>query len=386
MSSQPLHPESPVILHTRVVTRTGGGPEKTILNSPRFLAPYGYRTLCAYLHPPDEQGFEAVRNLARQCQTPLVEIEDRGAVDLRVVRRLLDLCRSERVTIWHGHDYKTNLLGLLLRPFWPMRLVTTVHGWVEKSWRLSLYYAIDRLCLRRYDAVICVSEDLLETCLAHRVPAQRAVLIENAIDVHEYTRRRSIAEAKVRLGFDPDRLLVGAVGRLSAEKNFAGLVAAVGRLIRDGVAFDLAIAGEGPERERLESLIEQFRLAGHVRLLGHRSDMNDLYEAMDVFVLSSLREGLPNVLLEAMALEVPVVATRIAGIPRVISDGCNGLVVEPGQTEPLAAALGRLVRDAELRARLAIEGRRTIEARFSFAVRMEKVHAVYQRVLGDVSQ
>lgn len=114
--------------------------------------------------------------------------------------------------------------------------------------------------------------------------------------------------------------------------------------------------------------------------------MNDLYEAMDVFVLSSLREGLPNVLLEAMALEVPVVATRIAGIPRVISDGCNGLVVEPGQTEPLAAALGRLVRDAELRARLAIEGRRTIEARFSFAVRMEKVHAVYQRVLGDVSQ
>src|SRR5947209_7570492 len=125
----------PVVLDVRVVSGTGGGPDKTILNSPRFLQPLGYRMLCAYLHPPGDPGFDVLRQRATQLQAPLFEIIDGGPFDLRAVAGLLSLCRRERVAIYHGHDYKSNLLGLLLARFHPMRLLTTVHGWVVHTAR-----------------------------------------------------------------------------------------------------------------------------------------------------------------------------------------------------------------------------------------------------------
>jgi hypothetical protein len=178
----PREARGAVVLHTRVVAGSGGGPDKTILNSPRFLRGSGYRVLCAYMHPPGDPGFEQLREKARLAQAPLFSVPDRGPLDWRVGLGLLHLCRRERVTVWHSHDYKSNLLGLLLRRFWPMRLVTTVHGWVRHTRRTPLYYWIDRLCLPRYERVLCVSEDLRERCLACAVPEDRCVLIENGID------------------------------------------------------------------------------------------------------------------------------------------------------------------------------------------------------------
>src|SRR5262249_34841536 len=162
-----------------VVVGTGGGPEKTILNSPRFLTSGGYRMICAYMRAPGDRGFEQLRKKAEQRGAPLEPIDDRGPWDWKVVPSLLALCRRERVSIWHGHDSKSNALGLLLRRFWPMRLVTTVHGWVQQTRRTPLYYWIDRLCLPRCEQVICVSEDLHERCLACGVPPRRCALIEN---------------------------------------------------------------------------------------------------------------------------------------------------------------------------------------------------------------
>ncbi|HTU91893.1 MAG TPA: hypothetical protein VMF69_17560, partial [Gemmataceae bacterium] len=104
-----------VVLDARVVSGAGGGPDKTILNSPRFLATAGYRNLCTYLHPPDDPGFEQLRKRARIAEAPLLAIPDSGPWDWRVPGRMLEICRRERVAIWHGHDYKSNALGLLLR-------------------------------------------------------------------------------------------------------------------------------------------------------------------------------------------------------------------------------------------------------------------------------
>jgi glycosyltransferase involved in cell wall biosynthesis len=374
-----------VVLETRVVAGSGGGPDKTILNTPRFLAGTAYPTLCAYMHPPGDPGFEVLRRKAAGWGAPLVSIPDRGFWDARVLGKLLEVCRRERVAIWHGHDYKSNALGLLLRPFWPMRLVTTVHGWVHFTRRTPLYYGIDRLCLPRYERVICVSEDLRRRCLEFGVPARRCVLIENGIDTAEFSRDLSAAEARKQLGAPPGRFLLGAVGRLSAEKGFDLLVRAVGQLAAEGMDVGLLIAGEGDERDRLQALVGELGLGERVRLLGYCPDTRALYQAVDVYVLSSLREGLPNVLLEAMALETPVVATRIAGVPRLVRDGENGLLVEPGDARALAAAVCRLAGDPELRARLGRAGRATIEQGYSFAVRMEKIRRLYDGLWGSTT-
>ena len=375
---------APVVLDARVLRGSGGGPDKTILNSPRFLKDAGYRMLCVYLRDPADPGFDRLRAKAEERGAPVVAVEDNGPLDIGVVPRLLNLCRRERVAVWHGHDYKTNALGLLLRCFWPMRLVTTVHGWVHHTARTPLYYWLDRMSLRHYEKVICVSEDLYRLSRGCGVPARRCELLENGVDLDDYRRTRPVAEAKRRMGLRPDRLLVGAAGRLSAEKGFDLLIRATHQLACDGLDADLVVVGEGDERPRLEGLIAELGMGDRVRLLGYRPDLPAWYEAMDVFALSSLREGLPNVLLEAMALETPVVATRIAGVPRLVRHEENGLLVEPGAVEELAAALGRLLRDDGLRGRLARAGRRHVEAHNSFAVRMDKLRLLYDHMLGRV--
>lgn len=373
---------APVVLDTRVVCGSGGGPDKTILNSPRFLSKAGYRMLCAYMHPPSDAGFDQLRRKAALWQAPLLSVPDRGAWDWKVVGQLLHLCRREKVSIWHGHDYKSNLLGLVVRRFWPMRLVTTVHGWVHQTRRTPLYYRIDRFCLPRYEKVLVVSPDLYDQCRSAGVPADQCMLIENGIDCTEFCRRRTTEEAKAAQGLASGRLILGAVGRLSAEKGFDLLIRAADQLLKGGFDLELLLIGEGDERQRLQALIDHLGRADRIRLLGYRADVRGLYEAMDVYALSSLREGLPNVVLEAMALEVPVVATRVAGVPRLIADGENGLLAEPGDLAGLTQALARLLVDAPLRRRLSQAGRTTIETRYSFAARMDKIRAVYDDLLG----
>jgi glycosyltransferase involved in cell wall biosynthesis len=370
-----------VVLDARVVAGSGGGPDKTILNSPRFLARAGYRMICAYMHAPGDRGFEQLRSRAAALEAPLVSIADRGPWDCTVIASLLNVCRRERVCIWHGHDYKSNALGLVLRRFWPMRLVTTLHGWVKHTARTPLYYKIDELCLPRYEAVISVSPDLYERSRACGVPEDRCVLIENGIDLAQYARRRQIAEAKRLLGQPGDRLVLGAVGRLSPEKGFDLLVRAVARLLQDRHDLALVIAGEGDEAPRLQRLIDELGVGDRVRLLGFCADPRAVYEALDGFVLSSLREGLPNVLLEAMAVGVPALATRIAGIPRLIEDDVNGLLVEPDSIDELTRGIVRLIGDAGLRTRLGQAGRRTIEQRYDFARRMQRIADLYDRLL-----
>src|SRR5439155_21980804 len=188
---------------------------------------------------------DELRRRAEQWGAPLVSVPDRGPWDWRVVSQYLALCRRERVAIWHGHDYKSNALGLLLRRSWPMRLVTTVHGWVRHTRRTPLYYAVDRLCLPRYERVLCVSGDLRERALACGVPRARCVVLENGIDLGQFTRGLDPAAAKRRLGCAADRPLVGAVGRLSAEKGLDVLIRAADRLLAAGRACHLAMGGEG---------------------------------------------------------------------------------------------------------------------------------------------
>lgn len=380
---QPRHHrvDEPVVLHARVVTGTGGGPEKTILNSPRYLSQFGYRGTCAYMHPTRDPGFEQIRQKAELWDAPLFSIHDNGPLSWNVIPDALTLCRRLRVAIWHGHDYKSNLLGLLLHRFWKMKLITTVHGWVKHTSRTPLYYKIDRFCLPRYEMVVAVSEDLYETSLQTGVQPLKCHLIENGIDTTEFRRQASLPERKRELGLNANRLVIGACGRLSPEKGFDLLIRACSQLLKEGKDLELVILGEGDQESSLRALSEQLGCRDRVHLYGYRSDVRPVYEAMDVFVLSSLREGLPNVLLEAQALQTPVISTRIAGVPRLIQNNENGILIEPGSVDELVSSLRTLLSDSEMRTAFAAKGRAVIEERYSFERRMRKMADLYDELL-----
>lgn len=372
------HQSGHVVLHVRVVTETGGGPEKTILNSPAHLQKRGYRGVCAYLHPPQDPGFAEVQKRARALNVDLISVPDRGPWDLRVVWRLLKICRDEKVTIWHGHDYKSNAIGMLIRLFYRMHLITTVHGWVRHTRRTPLYYWIDRLSLRFYKKIVCVSEDLLQACVASGVPPAKCEVILNAIDTTVYAPVSDCNSSREQLGIPADRYLIGSVGRLSVEKGYNFLIDAVDRLIREGHNISLLIVGEGNIRGELEAQIERLGLQSRIQLAGYQSNTIDLYRAMDLFVLASLREGLPNALLEAMAMEVPVVVTSVGGIPQVICDHENGVLVEPGDAKILADAVREMLVHRDLALKMARKARETVEQDYSFNRRMDRMVQLYE--------
>lgn len=376
----------PFVLHTRIVTGTGGGPDKTILNSPRYLRRYGIDCGCLFMRPPGDPGFASLEKKAAKAEAEIIGIDDRGPLDWKVIRDCIRICRERNVTIWHAHDYKSNALGLLVRCFHRMHLVTTAHGWVRFTSRTPLYYKIDRFCMKWYEDVICVSQDLYDRCTESGIQADCLHQIDNAIVLEDYTTAAPTLADKARFGFDSQRFLLGAVGRLSEEKGFHQLINVVARLITDGQPVGLIIAGEGHLRDQLQQQINDLELQDHIRLCGFLPDPRELYRAIDLFVLSSLREGLPNVVLEAMASQRAVVATNCNGIPALLVNSQNGLVVPTDNEPALHDAVRKCVISDGLRAELAEAGRQTVEDRFCFDHRMRRVVDVYRGLSAELAQ
>ncbi len=373
--------ERPRILHLRVAAGTGGGPEKTILNSPKFIRQYGFDAQVAYLCPPGDPLADSLKTRAQECDCPLTVIPDRGFRDWRVLTQVISHCRRERIDILQAHDYKSNFIGLLVRRFHRCRLATMLHGWTDMSGRMPLYKRIDKWCLPGYEALICVSEDLVEECQQLKIPEQKIFLIHNAIDTAQFKRRFTTNQAKSIMGAKPERFLIGSVGRLSPEKCFAELIDIVIELQNSGKPVDLWIAGDGAERDALQQKIDKLGRGDSIRLLGQISETKTFYQAMNLFVLNSIREGLPNVVLEAMALETPVIATRIAGIPALIKHGVTGQLIEPSDSVGLRKAIENAILDEQTQATHAFAARRLIEDQFSFDLRMKKIAAIYGRLL-----
>lgn len=387
-AASPAWPRPPsgraVVLNVRVVTGSGGGPDMSLIRAaPHFRR---YWPAAAFMHHPNDNGVAALRRLAATHAFPLVSVADRGPLDASVLRELLALCRHLGVRVWHGRDYKANAIGLLLRRFHPMALVATAHGWVSHTPRTRLYYALDRWCLPRYDHVITVAPSLETAVRELGVPAARCSLLLNAVDELVFVRRAAAALSPLRAkhGVGAGRLVIGALGRISPEKGFDALIESVAALVGAGHDLELWIAGEGPSRGELQALIDRRAPRERIALLGHVEDTVALLEALDVFVLSSRREGLPIALLEAMAMTLPVVAYAVDGVPAVIRDGENGILVAPGDQAGFTAALAGLLIDAPLREHLAHAARRTIEERFKLSARVAAEEGIYDQVLNKV--
>jgi glycosyltransferase involved in cell wall biosynthesis len=171
-----------------------------------------------------------------------------------------------------------------------------------------------------------------------------------------------------------------AVGRLKAPKDFLTLVRALAAL--PDRAFEAQIVGDGPDREEVAAEIRRLGLEGRVQLAGERSDVPELLAGSDVFVLSSRSEGLPVSVLEAMAAELPVVASDVGGLAELVVDGETGVLVAPGDPTALADALGRLLDDRELRQRLGAAGRARAEDSFDLAAFRRAHVELYHRQLG----
>jgi glycosyltransferase involved in cell wall biosynthesis len=376
-------PSQPIrVLELRSVRGTGGGPEKTIVNGAAQADRARYEITVCYIRDQRDDVF-AVDRKATAAAVDYVEVLERHSFDRRIWRALRKLIQDRHIDIIHAHDYKTDVLTLPLAHVEGVIPLATAHGWAGLSLRERfLYYPIDRRALARFPAVVAVSEPIRRQIIAAGGAPDRVVTILNGID-HLVFRRDPAREAEARraFGVESHDTVVGAVGRLEEVKRFDLLIQACAELQRHRPNLKLIIVGDGSLRDRLEAQAARDLLPGSWRMPGHVDDVLAVHHALDLLVQSSDSEGTPNALLEAMAIETPLVATLAGGTEGVVSDGIHGLLLAPGNAALLAATMERALADptaARVRAQAA---RRRVEDELSFQHRMRKLEALYESLV-----
>lgn len=365
------------VLELRSVRGTGGGPEKTILYGTARTDRARFAITVCYIRDLRDRVFQ-IDARARELAVDYVELHEKHSFDVGVWPRLRHLVRERQIDIVHAHDYKTNMLAWLLGRRADIMPLSTAHGWSGNSRRERAYYAVDRRLLARFPAVIAVSGPIRRTLIAAGAAPERVHQIPNGVDERIFRRipgRRSAV--RTSLGFAVDDVVIGAIGRLEHEKRFDLLLDAVARVHpRPRVL----IVGEGRCRASLSERALALGMDGALVMPGLRSDVVDLLQALDVYVQTSDTEGIPNAVLEAMAAEVPIVATDVGGTSELVTDGVHGLLVPKGDAAAIAAAITRSLTDLAATERRVRRARERVERELSFDVRMGRVEAIYQEL------
>jgi len=368
------------VLELRSVWGTGGGPEKTILLGAARSDPERFKVSVCYIRDRRDVTF-MIDDRARDLPVDYLEVCERHSFDPSIWPALRQAVRARGIDIVHAHDYKTDLLGLLLSRAERVIPLTTVHGWAGTSRRERFYYYFDRRLIARYPIAIAVSERIRQTLIAHGAVPTRVRRIRNGID-HRFFKRQpdGYAAARAGLSLPHEALILGGVGRLEKEKRFDLLLEAAVR-VRTGPPPTVVIAGEGTCRRDLEARARALGMESRLRLLGLRDDVREVHQAFDVYVQTSDTEGIPNAVLEAMALETPVVATDVGGTDELIDNGVHGLLVSPRDPDALARAIESSVLDRGATARRVAAARARVEGELSFDARMAAVESVYEELM-----
>lgn len=283
-----------------------------------------------------------------------------------VLRETVRLIRDCRIDLVHSHGYRSDIIGYLAARRAGVPIVSTVHGWTPVTWKLRRYEQLDRWFLKRFDGVIGVSREIVDSLVECGVPPDRVRLFHNAVPACcSGEGRRGAMVENFPLVRTPGERIVLTVGRLSREKGIDLLLYAFHRHFGREPGTRLVIVGDGPLRGELAALAEQLGLADRVLFAGYTSAVERYYEIADLFVLPSRTEGLPMVILEAMQAGLPVVCTLVGGIPEVIDNGINGICVPPGDSDALGRAMGTVLDDPALASTLAELARKTVAERFS---------------------
>lgn len=337
-----------------------GGADQQILGLALGMRRRGHEVRIVTLAPLGRMGAEAARE---GIAIESLELR-RHPTDLARIVRLVRLVRAWRPDVLHSHLVHANLLASALRPVTRVPvLLATIHSIHDGGRLRRAAYRLTSPLVDRFTIISRVAAARwVET---GAVPADRLVVVPNAVDTSRF-RRLPEARASMRAALGVgDEFVWLAVGRFEEAKDHPTLIAACRRLAERRPASRLLLVGEGSLQRDVERLVREAGMEDRVRLLGVRRDVPELMSAADAYVLSSAWEGVPVVLLEAAATELPIVATRVGGVADTVEDGDTGFLVPPGDPAALAAAMERMeCQPATVRAAMGARGRALVERRF----------------------
>ena len=366
------------ILHL-ISSRGLYGAERVTLDLCKGLKRNGYESMIGVIRNSHNPHLEVAEE-ARKNSIDAVIFPCDGRLDVKLIFRIRKYALENRINLMHCHGYKSNFYGLFARPR-NIPIVATNHNWLASHWRLRAYRRFDSLLIRHFTRIIAVSEDVGKEMLSYGVPKEKVRVIDNGIDLTRFNDAVSPAAIREEFGINKGITIIGTVGNLGAEKGHVYLLQAARGIVSNDESVKFIFVGEGPLRAYLENEASKLGIRDHVIFTGFRTDIPDLLSTMDIFVLPSVIEGLPMVLLEAMAAEKAVVATRVGAISKVVHDG-NGILVEPRDVAGLQNAIIRLLASEEKRQKFASAGRATVRTHFSSERMSSEYIELYNELLG----
>ncbi|MEP6890769.1 MAG: glycosyltransferase [Nitrospirota bacterium] len=305
----------------------------------------------------------------------------------RIFFELIRMFKESDVQLVHTHKYKDTILAApAARLCGITHVVRTVHGLREpfegmQALKMSLYESIERSVHRHcVEAVIGVSSQIERKYQAGS-DVSRVTCIRNGIDLEGKPVRTDRWRTRKDLNVDSETCLIGTVGRLTPVKGILYLLQATRMLLHQGASVKVLVVGDGGIRKDLETQTRALGISENVVFLGHREDTEELLQALDIFVLPSLSEGIPMALLEAMAASRAVVASRVGGIPEIVEDGIEGFLVEPMDVNGLAERCQRLIESPDVARKMGDQARKRVERDFSATAMAERVALVYRDLL-----
>ena len=386
------------VMDLRGTYKGGGGPDKTVLNSAAQHDPEKVYVLVTYLRQPWDDEFQ-IPEMAHRLGINYMDVIDGSTVDWSCLRQLQALLRKHDLKLVHAHDDKTLLYGWLLKLMTPgLKIMYTCHSHAVHcrgdfagprdylGFRLRQNMRI--FLMKRYcRPIITVSHNTKQRLVDNGFAGHEVAVLHNGVDVTKWCRDGARQVLREEIGIPPGSFLVGTVARITPEKDlttFFRVAEEVATQIPD-VTFVIVGDGYGNELAKARDEIRGRGLDRLIRFTGHRNDLLNVYASFDVFLMTSMTEGMPNTLLEAMALGVPSVSTAVGGIPELLTHGNGGFLAPAGDVEGLARYVVNLLRDPQLRQRCGAACRDRIVERFSFSRRVRLMEDYYAWFAGRAS-
>ncbi len=358
------------------------GPGRTILQTASLADPVQCRILIGAFCG-DSHGDHAYLNEARTRQLDTFVIRERKTLDFNIVKQITGIIRENRVDMVHCHDFRSQMYGLISARLVGVPLITTCHGWIANNFKGRVYTVVDKFLLRFADHIITVSKTMRRQLLKLGFSDAKISVIQNALIIDNYIPDVQDNRFRRELMVGDKTAILLNIGRLSPEKGQDIFLQAAKKLLDMGQDLIFVLVGIGPEECRLRQMAQDFGIEDRVVFAGYRDDMASIYNSADLVVQSSYTEGMPNVILEALLMSVPVVATDVGGTTEVVQEDFSGTVIPPHDLNALVYGIDDFLNDRSRYRKMAEQGRRYIDENFNHLARVEKTEKVYNKLFTE---
>ena len=393
-----MNQPSPIrIMDLRGTYKGGGGPDKTILNSAARHDKKRVDILVTYLRDPEDHEYQ-IDKWAQGLGVNYIDVPDRKLIDWNCVIKLKRIIIENNIQLLHAHDDKTSLYGWLLKLMIPkLHIMFTCHlhsPYTRNEFSSNLAYMkfkvrrkIQVFLMNRYQKpILAVSRDTKHCIIKDGFNVNDIEMLHNGIDIDAWKAEFGTPVLRKEFNIKEGEFLVGTVARIAQKHKDLPTFYKVAAQVQKSVPkakFVIVGDGHGDQLSEARNTVRQLGLSDSFYFTGHRSDLLDIYASLDLFLMTSLTEGLPNTILEAMAMEVPVVSTAVAGVPEVVEHNKTGYLSPIRDVQGLSRQVIELLQDPELIKRFRQASRERIEKHFSFADRVKRMEDYYEHFVTE---